>query len=156
VSSAPSILLVDDNGDDVVIALRALRRSGLGVEIRTARNGREALDALRLAEPRAAGAATPGGGAPEPVRVRPRVIFLDLKMPQPDGFEVLARLRREDATRAIPVVVVSSSARPEDIRRSYELGANSYLVKRFDPHEPGSYLAEAARYWVELNQVSPR
>jgi two-component system response regulator len=155
-SSAPSILLVDDNGDDVAIALRALRRSGLGVEVRTARNGREALDVLRLAEARPAGALAPGSSPPDPGRVRPQVIFLDLKMPHPDGFEVLARLRREDATRAIPVVVVSSSQRPEDIRRSYELGANSYLVKRFDPREPGSYLAEAARYWIELNQVSPR
>lgn len=137
----PLLLLVDDNADDVSIALRAIGRAGLPVHVETLRNGREALEALHLGE---------RAGAGEPLR--PQVIFLDLRMPQIDGFEVLRRMRGVARTREIPVVVISSSQRPEDVRRSYELGANSYLVKRFEPGEPGGWLAEAARYWTQLNQ----
>ncbi|MEB2344507.1 MAG: response regulator [Deltaproteobacteria bacterium] len=137
--SRPLLLLVDDDADDVTIALRAIGRAGLPVEVETCSNGREALEALHLSE---------GGGEP----LRPQVIFLDLRMPQVDGFEVLRRLRDAPRTRGIPVVVISSSQQPEDVRRSYELGANSYLVKRIDPRAPGAWLAEAARYWMLLNQ----
>jgi two-component system response regulator len=140
VNRQPLLLLVDDNSDDVSIALRAIGRAGLPVEVQTRKNGREALEALNLCD----------GADREPLR--PQVIFLDLRMPQIDGFEVLRRLRRAPPTRDIPVVVISSSQRPEDVRRSYELGANSYLVKRIDPREPGAWLAEAARYWIQLNQ----
>jgi two-component system response regulator len=140
-SRAPLLLLVDDDSDDVSIALRAIGRAGLPVQVRTLRNGREALEALHLC-------GADGGGEP----LRPQVVFLDLRMPQVDGFEVLRRMRRAERTRDIPVVVISSSQRTEDVRRSYELGANSYLVKRFDPREPGAWLAEAARYWTQLNQ----
>lgn len=146
-SGAAGILIVDDNGDDVTIALRALRRAGIDTEIRTARNGWEALEALRAWDEKER------PEEDEPLLL-PQVIFLDLRMPRLDGFEVLQRIRAAAHLRSIPVVVVSSSARPEDVRRSYELGANSYLVKRFDAREPGAYLAEAARYWVELNLVS--
>ena len=142
-SARPLLLLIDDNPDDVTIALRAIRRAGLPVEVRTLGNGREALEALDLAD----------RGSPTRVPLSPQVIFLDLRMPQVDGFEVLRRLRGAAPTRSIPVVVVSSSERPEDVRRSYALGANSYLVKRFDGRDPGGWLAEAARYWIELNQV---
>ena len=136
--SAPaSILLVDDSSDDVAIAMRALRRAGVPAEVHTARSGREALEVLHLW-------GSPADGQP----LEPTVIFLDLKMPQVDGFEVLERLRRSERTRAIPVVVMSWSDRTEDIRRSYELGANSYLVKRFDRREPGAELVEAASYWM--------
>jgi CheY-like chemotaxis protein len=74
-------------------------------------------------------------------------------MPRVDGWEVLRRMRASPRTARLPVVVVSSSDRPEDIQRCYALGANSYLLKRFDPRGPGTYLAEAARYWIEMNQV---
>jgi two-component system response regulator len=141
VNRTPLLLLVDDNSDDVTIALRAIGRAGLPVEVETCRNGREALEALHL-----------DGNGIDGEPLRPQVIFLDLRMPQVDGFEVLRKLRRAEPTREIPVVVISSSRRPEDVRRSYELGANSYLVKRIDPREPGAWLAEAARYWIELNQ----
>lgn len=141
-SRAPLLLLVDDDADDVMIALRAIGRALLPVQVQTLRNGREALEALHLCG---------SGTGDEPLQ--PDVIFLDLRMPQVDGFEVLERLRQARHTRMTPVVIISSSERPEDVRRSYELGANSYLVKRFDPRGPGAWLAEAARYWIQLNQT---
>lgn len=136
------ILLVDDSGEDLAIAQRALQRANLSLEVRTARDGGEALEALQV-----------NHGPPDGKELRPRVIFLDVRMPRMDGFEVLRALRSAPHTRWIPVVMVSTSAWPEDVRRAYELGANSYLVKRFDGHEPGGFIAEAARYWVELNYV---
>jgi two-component system response regulator len=137
VTLSPTILLVDDSRDDLDIALRALRR--LPVDVRTARDGREALRVLHA------------NGSTVGERLRPRVIFLDLRMPLIDGFEVLLALRSHAHTRAIPVVVVSTSASPDDVRRAYELGANSYLVKPTESRDPGDWLAEAARYWVEMN-----
>jgi CheY-like chemotaxis protein len=136
------ILLVDDSGEDLAIALRALRRAHLPLEVRTARDGGEALQSLR------AEGARPGDGAS-----LPEVIFLDVHMPRMDGFEVLKTLRSMPHTRSIPVVMVSTSSWPEDVRRAYELGANSYLVKRFDRDDPGAFIADAARYWVELNYL---
>lgn len=140
-TGTPLLLLVDDNPDDVMIALRAIGRAGLEVQVQTLRDGREALEALHLFD-------APRDTEP----LRPHVIFLDLRMPQVDGFDVLRTLRSVPRTRDIPVVVISSSRRPEDVRRSYALGANSYLVKRFDRHDAGRWLAEAARYWTQLNQ----
>jgi CheY-like chemotaxis protein len=140
VKLSPAILLVDDSRDDLDIALRALRRTGLPVDVHTARNGREALAVLHVC-----GRPDPGEG------LRPQVIFLDLRMPLIDGFEVLRALRSHAQTRVIPVVVVSTSSSPDDARRAYELGANSYLVKRAETRDPGGWLAEAARYWVEIN-----
>ena len=137
---SPTILLVDDSRDDLDIALRALRRIFLPVDVHTARDGREALSVLHV-----------NGQPHSGERLRPRVIFLDLRMPLVDGFEVLRALRSHAHTRVIPVVMVSTSASPDDARRAYELGANSYLVKQTETADPGRWLAEAARYWVELN-----
>jgi CheY-like chemotaxis protein len=109
-----------------------------------ARDGEEALAALRLDGDVVAASA--------PLRC-PKVIFLDLKMPKVDGFEVLRRLRASAHTRDIPVVVVSSSPRPEDVEAAYRLGANSFLVKRFQDGRPGGFLEDAARYWLDLNRA---
>lgn len=136
---AVRILLVEDDGDEVHVALRALHRAGLDVPVGVARDGMEALVALGLEDG--------GRGVP----VRPHVVLLDLKMPRVDGFEVLRRIRSHPDTSGLPVVVLSSSDQPTDIRRSYELGANSFVLKRFDDRSPGAYIAEAARYWLELN-----
>jgi two-component system response regulator len=138
--SAPAILLVEDDRDEVKVALRALDRAGLDVPVAVANDGVEALELLGL-EPE---------GELQPT---PRVVFLDLKMPRIDGWEVLRRIREDPRTADVPVVVLSSSDRREDIERSYALGANSFLLKRFDPRGPGSYLVEAARYWLDLNCI---
>lgn len=139
-SAEPAVLLVEDERDEVNVALRAVDRAGLDVTVEVARDGLEALEALGLES-----------GVS---RTRaPRVVFLDLKMPRVDGWEVLRRIREHPRTADLPVVVLSSSDRPEDIQRSYELGANSFLLKRFDPRGPGTYFAEAVRYWLELNRT---
>jgi len=136
----PAILLVDDDEDHLVVARRAIERAGLLAEVRLASAGDEALRLLGLhadsSEPAASFA----------------VVLLDIGLPGLSGWEVLKRIRASERTRRTPVVMVSSSNRPEDVRRSYELGANSYLVKRLDRRRPGDYLAEAARYWVVLNE----
>jgi CheY-like chemotaxis protein len=142
VSSEPVLLLIEDDRDHVDVTARALSRAGLAVKLRVVTDGKEALDALGLENP------ARSDGQP-----LPRAVFLDLKMPRIDGWEVLRRIRESPRTARLPVVVVSESDRPEDVRLSYALGANSYLLKRFDPRGPGAYLAEAARYWIELNQV---
>jgi len=142
-SLLPSILLVDDDDDYLFVALRAIERTGLRAEVRVARSGAEALELLGLES------GTPAPGAP----ARIVVVMLDLRMPGADGIEVLRRMHESDRTRSIPVVIVSSSDRPDDVRQSYELGANSYVVKRYLTGPPGAYVAEAARYWIELNEL---
>jgi two-component system response regulator len=137
------LLLVDDDCDDVAVAVRALHRSELRVDVRTARTGEEALQSLHV------GPRTQAREA-----LFPRAIFLDLALPRLDGFEVLRALRLAAHTRTIPVVVLSASTRPEDIRLAYDLGANSYLVKRAEIGDPEGLVAEAARYWLELNRVT--
>jgi two-component system response regulator len=136
-------MLVDDSGDDMALALRALRRLDRPIEVRTARDGREALAVLHVRGP---------SGASGPAK--PCVIFLDLRMPHVDGFEVLRAVRSAPHTRSTPVVMISTSSSPDDVRRAYELGANSYLVKRADGVDGGALIADAARYWIDLNLSS--
>lgn len=146
----PTILLVDDDEDFVRVARRAIRRSGLDVHLSVAHDGGEALSALGLDD-------TAAAAAPEatPAETAPVVVLLDLNMPVLDGWQVLSRIRHDAATQRLPVVVVSSSNRPNDVQRSYALGANSFVVKRYDSGRPGGYLVDAIRYWVELNEPPP-
>jgi CheY-like chemotaxis protein len=132
----PLLLLVEDDDNEVTIAMRALRRDAPEVEVRVLRDGARALDYLD-----------------DPEAPLPRAVLLDLNMPRVDGFSVLRELRRREAWRHVPVVVVSSSSRDEDVRRSYELGANSFVTRRFDPERPGRYFSEVSRYWIETNRV---
>lgn len=139
------ILLVEDNPDDVDLTLRAFKRHGLANEIIVAGDGAEALD--RLFGTRA------GQGAGE--LLRPEVVLLDLKLPKMDGLDVLRRMRSDERTRCIPVVVLTSSNEQRDIVSSYELGANSFVRKPVDFAE----FLEAARqlgvYWLALNEPPP-
>jgi two-component system response regulator len=139
----PVVLLVDDDEDFLHIARRAISRAQIQADVRAMTSGTEALRFLGLT-------ADAGSSNPPPNLV---VVFVDLDMPLVTGWEILRRVRANTITRDLPVVVVSSSARPLDMRHSYDLGANSYLVKQFDPAEPGRYVARAIRYWCELNRV---
>jgi CheY-like chemotaxis protein len=136
-SNRAEILLVEDDPNDLEVARRAFQRSGLDDRVAVARDGEQALARVH------------DGEAGRPL---PRVIFLDLNLPGLDGWDVLRRLRCDDRTRDLPVVVVSSSGRESDVRESYRVGANSFLVKRYQRDRPGQYLVEAARYWLELNR----
>lgn len=137
------LLLVEDNPDDEALTLRALRKHNLANEIVVARDGQEALDYL-FGEGEYSGRDT---------RLQPQVILLDLKLPKVDGLQVLERLRAGPRTRHIPVVVLTSSNQEQDMVRSYDLGANSYVRKPVDFEQ----FLEAARrlglYWLVLNQV---
>jgi two-component system response regulator len=106
----PDVLLVEDNPDDVELTLRALKRAHVVNPVRVARDGAEALEILF------------GSRA---LPTLPRVVLLDLKLPRVNGLEVLERIRREESTRKLPVVVLTSSREEPDVRRAYELGANS-------------------------------
>jgi two-component system response regulator len=132
----PEIVLVEDNGNDVAVALRAFRRRGLGERVVVLRDGDEALAFLRGLQ----------------AAQVPKVIFLDIKMPRRDGWELLREIRDDARLRHVPVVMVSWSDHEDDVRAAYRLGANSYMVKRLDPRHPGEYLVAAARYWVDLNR----
>mgnify|MGYP001767451747 CR=1 FL=1 len=133
------ILLVEDSPDDVELTIRALRKARIAASVRVARDGAEALEALLGDE-----AALAKGL---------RVVLLDLKLPRLGGFEVLERIRREEATRALPVVVLSSSREECDVRRAYELGANSYVVKPVEFERFSDAVGEVGSYWLLRNET---
>jgi two-component system, response regulator len=136
-----TFLLVEDNKNDVELTLRAFERSKVVNEIVIARDGEEALEYLF---------ATGSHAGRDPVM--PEVVLLDLKLPKVDGLEVLRRMRADERTRRLPVVVLTSSNEDKDILSSYDLGANSFVRK---PVNFADFI-EAARhlglYWLVLNE----
>jgi two-component system response regulator len=136
------ILLVEDNPDDVTLTLRALKKNNIVNQVLVARDGQEALDFL-FGEAEHAG---------RDLRDRPKVILLDLKMPKVDGHEVLERIRKDDRTRTIPVVVLTSSREERDLARSYALGVNSYIVKPVDFDKFTEAVRTIGLYWLLLNE----
>ena len=135
------VLLVEDNPNDAELTMRALRASVRGERFLHAEDGVMALGML-FGE----------GGAPARLAKLPRMILLDLKLPKLDGLEVLRRVKQDERTRSIPVVVLTSSKEARDIAESYRLGANSYLVKPVGFEEYIAAIREACRYWLVLNQ----
>ena len=134
-------LLVEDNPDDLELAIRALRKSGQGESVVVARDGVEALDYLFGT----------GAFAGRDAAVQPAVILLDLKLPRLGGHEVLERLRKHKRTQLIPVVVLTSSDERDDIRGAYARGANSYIRKPVEFSQFTAMLAEVGHYWLDLN-----
>jgi two-component system response regulator len=132
------ILLVEDNPRDAELTLRAFRKNNLANNVLVAHDGVEALEIVFSRT-----------GAD-----RPRVILLDLKLPKLDGLEVLRRLKSDDRTRAIPVVVVTSSNQDPDIKTAYDLGANSYVVKPVDFEAFMKTMSDLGFYWLMVNQVT--
>ena len=146
-SYAPiEILLVEDNPADVKLTLRAFEKNNLTNRIHVVRDGAEALDFLFCT----------GEYATRRTDEVPKVILLDLKLPKVDGIEVLRRVKSDERTKAIPVVVLTSSREDRDIVETYNLGVNSYIVKPVDFNQFTEAMREIGSYWLLMNQVPPR
>ncbi len=141
-NSAVEILLVEDNPQDLKLALRALQKAALGNRIEVARDGAEALEFIFCE----------GAYADRKIEDTPKVILLDLKLPKVDGLEVIHRVKGDPRTAAIPIVVLTSSQEQSDVVRSYQLGVNSYIVKPVDFEGFAEAVRELGMYWLLLNQ----
>ncbi len=137
------ILLVEDNPDDVQLTLRALKKSKIANDVVIAQDGVEAMDYLFAT----------GKYTGRDRRILPQVILLDLKMPRLDGFEVLHRLRSDERTRLLPVVVLTTSSEDRDRVESYKLGANSYIRKPVDFEQFVDAVQQLGLYWLVLNEA---
>ena len=137
------ILLVEDNPDDVKLTLRALKKSNILNEVVVAQDGVEALDYLF------------GTGKFEvrDTRIMPQMILLDLKMPRMDGLEVLHRIREDERTKVLPVVILTTSSEDKDRVESYKLGANSYVRKPVDFNQFVEAVRQLGLYWLVLNEA---
>jgi two-component system response regulator len=140
------ILLVEDSPDDEELTTRALRQAKIANEIVVARDGAEAVDFL-FGE---------GAHAGREVSRVPALILLDLKLPKLSGLEVLHRVRANPVTKLIPTVILTSSSEEEDMLRSYQLGANSYVRKPIDFGQFASAVSHLGIYWLLLNQPVPK
>jgi len=139
------ILLVEDNPRDEALTLRALKKSNIVNDVVVARDGVEALDYLFGT----------GAYAGRDLGVMPQLILLDLKLPKVDGLQVLQRIRADERTKRLPVVIFTSSGEEEDLIKSYNLGANSYVRKPVDFEQFLEATRQLGLYWLVLNQVAP-
>ncbi|MFZ2054450.1 MAG: response regulator [Candidatus Aminicenantales bacterium] len=139
---AVDILLVEDNPQDAEMMTRALKKHNLANRLHAVEDGAEALNFIF------------GRGKYEKrdLANSPKVVLLDLKLPKVDGLEVLRTLKRDDRTRTIPVVIVTSSRQDPDIMAAYNLGANSYVVKPVDFEAFADAMAQLGLYWLLVNQ----
>jgi len=141
-----TLLLVDDNIDDITLALRALRKAGITNQVHVAHDGVEALEYLFNIE---------SEENPQKQMDWPAVILLDLKMPRLNGFEVLKRIRQDKRTSFIPVVMLSTSDVEQDIINSYNLGANSYIRKSVNVATFTESMRLLGGYWLAMNELPP-
>ena len=136
------ILLVEDNADDEALTMRALSKNNITNKIVIARDGVEALDYLF-------GTGTYAG---RDTSMQPELILLDLKLPKVDGFEVLQKLRADERTRLLPVVILTTSKEQQDVATGYGLGANSYVRKPVDFEHFVDAVLQLGLYWLVLNE----
>jgi len=138
--------LIEDNPADVEITLEAFRRSRSGTRVSVCRDGEDALDYLFQR-----GRYARGQNAP-----RPDMILLDLNLPKRSGLELLEQVKQHETLREIPVIVLTTSDRDDDVRRCYRLGANNYLTKPVQFDECVKLVATIQQYWLELSKLPPR
>lgn len=142
VEKTVELLLVEDNPNDVELTLHAFRKNNLTNPIHVVRDGEEALEFIFCT----------GKYADRDIDEQPKVILLDLKLPKVDGMQVLRRLKSDPSTRAIPVVVLTSSNQDKDILESYQLGVNSYICKPVDFEKFVEAVQTLGLYWLLINQ----
>ena len=140
-----AILLVEDNPRDEALTLRALKKNNIVNEVVVARDGVEALDYLFGT----------GGHAGRDLSAMPQLVLLDLKLPKIDGLQVLQKIRSDERTRRLPVVIFTSSNEEEDLIKSYNLGANSYVRKPVDFEQFLEATRQLGMYWLVLNEAAP-
>jgi len=138
-----TILLIEDNPKDEALTLRALKKHNIGNDVVVARDGAEAIE--RLFGPA-------GDGVKPPL---PQLVLLDLKLPKIDGLDVLRRIRSDERTRLLPVVILTSSVEERDLTEGYRLGANSYVRKPVDFVEFAEAVRQLGLYWLILNRPPP-
>jgi two-component system response regulator len=143
IENSIEILLVEDNSNDVELTLHALKKNNISNPIKVVRDGAEALEFLFGT----------GEFAGREINHTPKVILLDLKLPKVDGTEVLRRIKSDERTRSIPVVVLTSSREERDIVESYRLGVNSYITKPVDFEQFTEAVRQLGLYWLLLNQA---
>ena len=141
ITDTRTILLVEDNPDDEELTLRAFRKNNIANAVRVARDGQEALDVLL---PEAEG-----------VHDLPQVVLLDLKLPKVDGLEVLCRIRSDERTKCLPVVILTSSKEETDLVNGYRLGCNSYVRKPVEFEAFFDAVRQLGLYWLLLNETPP-
>ncbi len=141
-----TILLVEDNPDDIELTLQALKKSKITNEIIVVRDGAEALEYLMGM----------GQYAERDISMVPAVVLLDLKLPKVDGLEVLRRVRAMDHTKLLPVVILTSSREEQDILTGYSYGVNSYVRKPVDFIQFAEAVSHLGLYWLLLNEIPPR
>jgi two-component system response regulator len=139
------ILLVEDNPDDEALTLRALKKNNIRNEVVVARDGVEAVDYLFGT----------GAHAGRDLSALPQVVLLDLKLPKMDGFEVLERIRSSEATKLLPVVILTTSNEDQDRIRGYGLGANSFVRKPVEFDKFIEAVRQLGLYWLILNEAAP-
>jgi two-component system, response regulator len=138
------VLLIEDNPSDEALTLRALRKNNIGNDVVVVRDGAEALDYLlgRRSDPADA-------------RAMPQLILLDLNLPKIDGLEVLRRIRADERTKLLPVVILTSSGEEQDIVRGYGLGANAYVRKPVDFIQFADAVLQLGLFWLIVNEPPP-
>lgn len=140
-----TILLVEDNADDEALTFRALTKNNIGNQLIVARDGAEALDYLFATGPHSG----------RDVNAGPQVVLLDLNLPKVSGLEVLRRLRADERTKHLPVVILTSSNEEQDRLHGYENGANSYVRKPVDFNQFIEAVRQLGLYWLILNELPP-
>jgi two-component system response regulator len=143
--ASKTILLVEDNADDEALTFRALMKNNIGNQLVITRDGAEALDYLFAN----------GQYSARDVNAGPQVVLLDLNLPKVSGLEVLRRLRANDRTRHLPVVILTSSNEEQDRLQGYENGANSYVRKPVDFNQFIEAVRQLGLYWLILNELPP-
>ena len=140
-----TLLLVEDNPDDEALTLRALKKHNIANQIEVVRNGAEALEWLFAT----------GAHESRDAGDLPAVVFLDLGLPKVGGLEVLKRVRADERTRLLPVVILTSSSQEKDLIESYELGANAYVRKHVDFNQFSEAVSRLGLFWLLVNEPPP-